>query len=329
MPAALGHDVRVNYLWEDNGFNAAPADSTYKTFGANVKFNRAEASNDPVKLFDPNDREAAKVLAQRFSGSWSVEFTMTNPWWLRTIFGSPSTTGTDLGTDGVDDRWTHTYNGKYGDSMQIVLGMEHAGEQRILSGCVVRSATVDVAVNDTVTVSLDGFYAEEQIDTTGTGPAQTTFEDDPYTFAEASFSLNGAAVNLTQNVSLSIENNVDPIGELGTRFTADYAPKVRAPSVSFSKVEKDNQDEVERLYGGTGSTSPQSYPENEAPITVSFDNGKTGSAMQTIQFDVGGAFRESYSLSGMADQEQQLRSDINEMARTITATAENDTSTAK
>lgn len=323
MPAALGHDVRVNYLWEDAGYAASPNDSTHKTFGANVKFNRAEASNDPVKLFDPNDREAAKILAQRFSGSWSVEFTMTNPWWLASIFGTPTN---DSATSAP---YTWTFDGKYGDSMRIILGMEHASEQRILKGCIVRSATIDVAVNDTVNVSLDGFYAEEEIDTTGVGPTQTTFEDDPYTFAEASFKLDSTAVNLTQNVSLSIENNVDPIGELGTRFTADYAPKVRAPSVSFSKIEKDNQDEVERLYGGAGQTTPQSRPENEAPVTIKFDNGGSAGTLQTTTFSIGGAFRESYSLSGMADPEQQLRSDINEMARTITATAKNDTSTAK
>jgi len=63
MPAATGHDVRVTYLWEDNGFSNSPSDSNHKTFGANVRFNRAEASNDPTKLFDPNDREAAQIIA--------------------------------------------------------------------------------------------------------------------------------------------------------------------------------------------------------------------------------------------------------------------------
>ena len=326
MGVATGHDVRVNYLWEDNGYAQTPNDGDYKTFGADVRFNRAEASNDPTKLFDPNDREASKIIAQRFNGSWSVEFTLTNPWWVRAVISNPTTDGTDLDGDGVADHYTHTFDGKYADTMQIRFGNEYSNDGRVLKGCVVRSCDIDVQVNDTVNVSLDGFYAEEEI-VNDIGPAQDTFQQDPMTFAQAQFSLDNEIVNLTQNVSLSIENNIDPVGELGTRFTVDYAPLVRDPSISFSKIEKDAQDELQRLYGG--STTIDNMPENQAPVTLTFDNGKSGADEETLQFDVTGAFRDSYSLSGLTDPEQQLRSDINEMAESVSATATNDTENAR
>lgn len=318
MPAAAGHNARLVYLWEDAGYAAAPTDTTYKTFGADAKLSRADGSNDALRVYNPGDRQSSDILPRRFNGSWSAEFTLTNPWFLRAVIDEPTTSGTAA-------PYTHTFSGKTPSSIQITVGLETAGAHRILKGCVVRSAEFSVQLDNTVTVTIDGFYADEAVDETGTGPAQVKYEDTPMTFAQATLSRNGTALNLVQNFSVSLEASVDPVGEVGTRLAVDYVPKALTPSVSFTKIAEADVDETKRLYGG--ATSVQQRVDNTAPLTARFDNGLSGASLETLEISMSGAFPESFGMSGIGDPETELQENINEALASASATAENDTAT--
>lgn len=326
MPTAAGHDTRVTYLWEDDGsgnpnFAGTPSDSTYKTFGSDVTLGTLEGSNQAVRVFDPGSREAREAVEQMFDGSWSVEFTLTNPWWLGGVIAQGEVSGTS-------EPYTHTYDGDVPFPLRIIVGNENTGNERFLKGCVISSARIQVSVGGMVTVSLDGAYADEE----ETSPGESTLQSQvvpsnrPMTFAQASVSRGGSTLGLVQSLSISIENNIDIIGELGTRFGVDYSPKVRSVNTEVGDI-VDTDDELTRMYGDSAASSPSTKVENSLAITATFDNGESDSAKNSLTFNLTGNIPQSYSRSGTGDPEADLEGTIQEITPSIDATAENSNST--
>lgn len=323
MPSAAGHQVRVAYLHEDNGFKSSPNDSTYKTFGADATLTTLEGSNNAVRLFDPSSREAADIIEQQFEGSWTAEFTLTNPWWLQTLIDeSPSTSGASA-------PYTHTYSGDVPDSSRIYTYDEANDIERELLGCVAVSATISADVGGNVTVTLEGAYADESSNSSPGSPvSQPTTSYRPMTFAEATVERpSGTTLSLVQNASLSIQNNTDLIRELGSRFAVDYSPKVRAASIDYTDIKEDD-NEKQRMYGSSTAQSPQADVDNTTTLDFVFDNGDTGSSKNSLTISLSTVFPDQYGLSGAGDPEADLEGTLSEMAASVSATAENDQSSA-
>lgn len=326
MPTTAGHHTRVTYLWEDSSgspnFAGTPDDSTYKTFGSDVTVGTLEGSNQAVRVFDPGDREARNAIEQMFSGSWSVEFTLTNPWWLKAVLAEATASGTDP--------TTHTFDGQVPYSMRLIIGNENTGNERILKGCVVASARIQVSVNGMVTVSLDGAYADEEETSPGEASlqSQVTPTERPMTFAQASIARGGSTLGLVQSLSISIENNTDIIGELGSRVGVDYSPKVRSINVELGDI-VDDDTELSRMYGDSAATTPETKVDNSVAMTATFDNGETGSSKNSLTINLSGNIPQSYSRSGTGDPEADLEGTLNEITPSIDATAENSTASPK
>lgn len=315
MPAATGAQTRLMYLWEDSGFKNSPSDSTYKTFGREPTLDTLEGSNNAVRQFEPNNREAQDIIEQEFSGSFTVSFTLSNPWWIRAVLSEPtSSTG------------TYTYDGDFPDSMRIVQAVEPTDEERILEGCVVTSATIDASVPDTVSVNLDGAYADERVQSVSSTKPQPSPDYRAYQFAQGNLDLDGSRQSRIQSASLSIENNTDMVRELGDRFAVDFSPKARNPSIDYVDiVNTDNTSRTERLYGESAASEPQSTVENKKPLTLRFERPDNSN---DIVFNIGGSFPDSYSLDGTGDPTSDLEAELSEMAETITAEATGDEDTA-
>lgn len=305
MPAATGADTRGVFLWEDdsNGdidfATDSPDDSTYKTFGDDVTFPDAQMDNDPVDLFDPGSREAAKRIGQMFSGTWGAEFVLSNPEFWKAVVA-------DVSTSGASPPYTHTFSGEVPWPMRIVLPVEPTGNERILKGCVVATCTIDVADNGTVNVSLNGAYADEEETSPGTGSitSQVSSSDEPLMFADGSLTFGGTTYSLVQSVTLTIENNVDLIPELGSSFAVDYSPKVRRTTIDWGKI-VENDNLLTTAYGGGSATSPQDRMDSDAEFSgdLTFDNGEaSGNADQNKHvINLSGVFPDTYGRSGTGD----------------------------
>lgn len=328
MPAAAGHDARAVYLWEDDGsgnhnFAGTPSDSTYKTFGANVSIDTAEFDNSAVNQFDPGDREAASRVAQAFSGSWSASFTLANPWFWRAVIAQASTSGSGP--------YTHSFDGTVPWSMQITLPVESTGNERILKGCVVTTCTLDVADNGEVSVTLSGPYADESETSPGTGSIQSQVAEsfDALQFADGSLTLDSTTFSLVQNVTLTIENNIDLVPELGSRTMADFSPKVRATTVDWSKI-IENDSQLTTAYGG-GGTSPASRVDSDDEFSgnLTFDNGEAGAGQNKQVVNFAGGFPDTYGRSGTGDPTADYVEDVSDFVREVDVTATNNTSSAQ
>lgn len=325
MPSATGHDTRLVYLWEDDGeFNQAvgtPSDEEHKTLGANISVNTLEGSNNALRVFDPNSREASEIIEQNFDGSISVEFTLTNPWWIQAVLGPLSNGGASSAP------YSYTPDTDVPQTMHAIVGNDKTGNERTLTGVFFTSAEISVQMNGEVRVSMEGAYANEEEASPGAGSLteQVTTSKRPMMFHQASLALNGSTQGLIQNASVSIENNIDGIGELGTRFLVDYSPKVRAITLSFTDIVDDNS-ELTRMYGG--ETAPQEQVDTSDSLTFTFDNGETGGAKNSLAIDLSLAFPNSYGRTGIADPESDLQGNISDMVGEVSCTAENDADTA-
>lgn len=331
MPALAGSDTRIVYRWEDDGsgnpnFNGSPSDSTYKTFGYNASLTDAELSNNPVNMFDPATREAAERVAQAFSGTWSVEFTLANPWFWKAVIADVSTSGAGP--------YDHTYDGEIPYPMEIVLPVEEIGNERLLKGCVVSSCTLDVADNGEVTVTLSGAYADENETSPGTGSlqSQVTESFDPLMFADGSITWSGTTYDLVQSGTLTIENNIDMVPALGQRVPADYSPKVRSTTIDWEKLVESTTGDglLTRAYGGSGTT-PASRMDGDDEISgdLTFDNGESGGSQNQQVINFAGTFPDTYGRTGTGDPSADYIETNGYFAREVDVVATNDTSTAK
>lgn len=311
---SAGHETRLLYYWEDAGFATAPTDSTAKTFGADVQVTTTEGQNAVQRVFRPGKRTAIDQLAMVFDGSWAVQFTLVNPWWLRTLLGSPTQTANDVDGDGVTDSWTYDYTDTAPETIQIVEAHEQSGKQRVLKGCIATRATIDTSVEQGAQVTLEGAYATEDLQSNAT-PSQPSATDtyDPLTFAEGSISIGGTTESYVQNMSLTIEANADPIKEMGSRIAVDFNPKVLAPSVNFGKIFDGDHSSLESLFGGsTATTVQEDADDNKVSVTMTFDNGKSdGSGINTGDFTVTGTLADSYGEDGIGDPRADLQETVN------------------
>lgn len=322
MPPAAGHDVRVMFLHEDAGFASSPSDTTYKTFGADATVSRLEGSNNAVRVFNPGNREAANIIEQAFNGAFSVEFTLTSPWWLQEVItDSPSTSGSS-------SPYSHSFDGKTPSSMRVYTYDENADSARELIGCVIQSASFSASVGGNVNVTLEGAYADEALTETPSSPeGQVKTTERAMTFAEATVERpSSTTLSLIQNASLTINNNTDIISELGTRFGVDYSPKIRTASIDYGDIKEDDS-ELKRMYGD--STEPQSDVDNTTSIDFVFDNGDSGASKNALTVSLTTTFPDSYGVSGIGDPEADLEGTLSEMAASVSATAENSTSSVQ
>lgn len=315
-----GHEVRAGYLWEDNGFRNAPTDSTYKIWGHDAQVTAAEGGHEAVRVFNPNSNRAADIIEQAFQGSFSLESVITNPWWLRGVLGTASTSGTSA-------PYTHTYQGGPPDPLRIAMANEDNEHERTLMGCVISDIEVSVEVEGNATLSIDGAYAKEKNpDESGNIFTQPTPEERPMTFAQATLDVGATTYQLVQSASLSLSLNTEMIRELGDRYPVTFSPKVFDVSLDFSRVRKDNAD-IDRFYDGTDTMSQT--VENEKTLDLLFDNGESGSDKNSLSFEMSGAIPNELSEEGLGDEESDVEVSMTEMGQDLKVVAENSTSSAK
>jgi hypothetical protein len=312
MPSGVsaGHETTLLYYWEDNGFAQSPTDSTPKNFGADPTVGTTEGRNALRRVFEPGTRTGIDQIAVNFDGRITINFVLTNPWWLRTILGKPGM------VDNGDGSFTYTYSiAEDGtpDTIQVVEGHEQSGKERVIKGVLITEASIDVQVEGEAQVSLTGAYADEEITSPASLTTQPSKDYDPMTFVDGSVSIGGTTEAYVQSMGLTLTNNVDPIREMGTSFFVDYNPKTLEPSVNLTDIFDGDHDSLEALFGGSGETSPlENRDENQAVVDMAFDNGNTaGSGINKGSFDVSGTLQESYDEAGIGDPRADLEETIN------------------
>lgn len=361
MVVTTGKDTSLVYSWETN-FNDAPdttidtgsgetlADNSY-TFGAGVTLGTNEGSNNAERVFRPGSRQAQYVLESQFDGSWSVDFVLTHPWFLKGFFGDPTTVDgrTDDGTTtGNVVTYEHTFDGKFPDTMMLTEQIDRPGgkvDQRVLTGCVVSSVEISVDVEGQAEVSMDGAYATETLyqDVANNGPFsaidQPTTTRRPLHFGQAKMYRDGATEALVQDASLSLEGNVDMVYELGSRIAADFSPKAIEPDLSYTRlVDPGNFKDRKSMYGNEGDGANISSPaqrrmgEDGIAVELTFNNDgdpqdDTDQPVNKVNWIAEGGLTDSLSKNNVGDPESEIELDVDRIVDSAYVVAENEEST--
>lgn len=324
MPTATqGHDINLYYFREDNGFNMSPSDSTPKPWGANTRVTNAEGSNNAVQVFNPGSRTPVEVIKQNFEGSWGVDFTFTNPWWLSGILGEPTS------TDNGDGSFTYTWDeGSDPLPYQLVIERTPDSSHRVLSGCVVTQMTIRGSVRSETTVSLTGAYAEEEIIEGATMNGQPELDYGPTTYADTMLNIGGSQEGYVQNAAMQLQTNVELVDELGSNIAIDYSPRALIPSLNYAKiVENGDTVQFEDLYGGATTIQQEDPPKKDASLVI--DNGQAaGSGINTFETTFTGTESASVGEEGIGDPQSDLQNQINRLSTGVEFTATNEESTA-
>lgn len=340
-----GADTIWVYRWEDDdSFNqapAAPSDTENKTFGANVTADAFDRSQNPERIYKPFSRTADTILEAQFDGSWGTDHILSNTWWLQFIFGQPTTSGTSA-------PYTHTYeldNGNPPRTAQLIQET-HYGDgsvsQTVYTGCFVSSIDVDVSTEDTVSVSLDGTYTDEEYYATASNSpygeigSQPDIKYRPMHFGNSLFKFDrdndGTAetLSLVQDASISLEGNAEGERELGTRLIAIPSFLQFEPDISYTHLVDAGIKEEEQTasaYGSTASTTIQETMNdaNDLAAELEFDAG-TAKANK-LTFNTTGAFPDSYSRDNVGSPEDALEDDVDRLSQDVTAIVESDVQT--
>ena len=330
MPAATGAHTELWYKWEldasdnpDFGAGDGTEDVNRKPFGGNANTTALEISNNPLDVFEPNSREMAEIVAQHFDGSITIDFEITNPWWLQGVIAQATS------EDNADGTYTHTFDGDVPLPMAIYAGYDEQATDggtmyRIFEGVVNQTATVTTTVEGAAEISFAAIFANEETDETAL-EGQPTLDESVMMFQHATLQSEGSAISLVQDASVEINNNTDIIRELGTRLGVDYSPKGRIPSVDFTKI-RENNDEVESFYGSEAASAVQeTVTDQDEDLVYVLDNGESaGDGMNQMEIAMGGNFPESVSTENLGNPQEDLQQAIGRRLRTVTASATNE-----
>lgn len=351
--ATGAHTIWV-YVWEDDtDFNqspGSPSDSTHKIFGTNETMDSQDRENNPERMFRPFNREAEEIIEQQFDGSWSADFTLANTWWLQFFFGAPTTTEVTAGSE-----YEHLYETDPRTppkSAHLIEETHYPGgqiEQVVYTGCAASSIDVDVSTEDTISVSLDGLYAQDHTflgsdgdlaygdasDGIGSQPS-TSYRAQHFGNATLSVDLDDDGTadmkRLIQDTSISMEGNVEGEYEIGSRIIAVPSYLQYEPSMDYTGlVGLDIVDgERRNAYGSAAAdTQQETMDSSQILAQLEVDNGLGLGDQQQVLFEMSGAFPDSYSRNNVGDPQEALEEDITRMLTNLTVTVTTDTETAE
>lgn len=279
---ATGAGTYALFGWESTFKTAVTAD---KLFGAGQKLNRDE-SNNMKKIYSMGHRAATNIVPTAFTGKAGIEFILSNPWFLRGVFGA---TPTKTGTGPYTYYYVDTANVNTGGAviipntvpaMTIENGIDIGGSNDPVTkflGTIIDSCEITCASNQEVKCKVDTQFADITYTKAGAWSrtaldAATT--DAPFIYSQGDLKVGGTVIGNVTNATITFKNNLQMITGIGARGASAYAIRQLDTDVKAT-VYFDSTALLENFYGGAGPLS--ALP--NAPITASleliFDNDDT------------------------------------------------------
>ena len=66
-----------------------------KTMGQGIKITTLQRKNNTEAVYTTGKRNAQKLIPKKYEGLISMEFALANPWFLKAVFGTVTSTGTN------------------------------------------------------------------------------------------------------------------------------------------------------------------------------------------------------------------------------------------
>ena len=306
----------VKYGWET--VYGTVTGTIDKPFGHGVRITTLQRRNNVEKVFSLGARNAQKLVEKQYGGTTTIEFALANPWFLRAVFGTVTS------TTGTPDVHTFTeFDTLPSLTIENDINTDTASVAKILGGTV-DTMVLTAAVNEIARVRLDIPYSTETFGSTTSAVVSESFE--LFTFAGGSLELPDATtIAEVQNIELTVNNYSEAVYGLGSRFAQKMPVKNREYSSRVTLAFEESATMLEKLYGS--SSAPNSTVAESATMELVFDNGEspTSDDHRQISFVFTGIKIDEESLS--QDPTTLIMEDVNIGMRSCVCTARNATTT--
>ena len=311
-----GAHVYVKYGWEGTTYGVLGSGLTAdKKFGLQDKMSSLTLTNNKVNLAKLNQNTVDKFAYGQQQGTASVSFTLSSPWIIGSILGTPTKAGTTP--------FTYTYPQTSGlpktaRTIQVEVGYDGLAADivRTLKGGIVGSLSISASVGGLVDCSADITYGVEtapspNLTATPTKPA----EEFPYTFAHAELYFAGALVAQCQDASLSIAQNAELLYGLGNHAAATAYKRVLDITGSF-KASWLNKNLLDDLLAQIAAVPQETVGGGATEFRLTFEK----SAAEKIVITLTGLAINDHGVSGLEPVEPVFE-DISWTAKTISVVA--------
>lgn len=239
-----------------------------------------------IKVYGLGSQNATQVIAGKYEGMARVEFLLGTSEFFAMVLGATATTSSNPNVH------THTEATTL-PSVTIENGVNLTTDSvALLLGCKVNSCTISARIGEAVNCSLDMLYKTE---TEGTSLDATPATDAEVvmTFAQGSVTLGSTVANV-QSFELTINNNLEQVWGLGSRFNTQSIGKSREYSFSMTASFEAAATTLEKLYGG--GTAPIASPAETGTLVLSFTNGLSADDERHIEITVTGIQIDEHSM---------------------------------
>ena len=311
-----GAHVYVKYGWEEAVYGVIGSGLLPdKKFGLQDKMSSLTLTNNKVNLAKLNQNTVDKFAYGQQQGSASMSFTLSNPWIIGAILGTPTKAGTTP--------FTYTYPQTSGlpktaRTIQVEVGYDGLAADivRTLKGGIIGSLSISASVGGLVDCSADITYGIETAPSSSLGTAPTKpSEEFPYTFAHAELYFAGALVAQCQDASLSLAQNAELLYGLGNHSAATAYKRVLDITGSF-KASWLNKNLLDDLLAQIAAVPQETVGGGATEFRLTFEK----SSAEKIVITLTGLAINDHGVSGLEPVEPVFE-DISWTAKTISVVA--------
>jgi len=254
-------------------------------FGLEQKITNWSLTNNRITLPAPNQIEPAIYAYGSTRGSFAVDYVMSNPFWLSTLYCNVATAAC-MPTVGTH---IHTFTNmcKGIQPISIEVGVDQAGAcmqvVRTLKGAIVNSVSLRSSIGEVIRMSSDISYADEQEGCALDATPATDADNFPYTFAYGNLTTSAGTVANLQSFDITINPNVDLLYTHNTSVADTAYRRLMEITGTFTSTYVDNtllRDLYAQAHTGTFCMDPvgldcEVFAREQATLTIVFDNGDT------------------------------------------------------
>ena len=291
-------------------------------FGKEVKATGLEFKNNQMPLGQLYTTEVESFAYGKNEGKVSVEYVLSNPWFLQSIF-SDSTSASVSGT-----LYSHTWesdpatNSTVRDlnTMALRLGYDvNANFLREPVGAVCSSLSFKMAIGEPIKITQEIIWGEETNTETFLAPTGTALAGEaPYTFVNAVITspLTGTTLATIQLFDLNLNTNAELLFEFGSALSKDAWRKILEMTGKVTVTVKDS--------GFIKEVLDRAESANDMVVTIS--NGASGNALREIVMTFSGVGFHTHGNTGI-EPGQLVLENIDFQARSCTVVAKNQAAT--
>lgn len=314
------------FSWCNYGF-----ETTYGTvaatfprpFGQGVKITIAQRNN-MERIFNLGARNAGANVAKKFEGTASVEFVLGagetsiahgGASWLRAVLGA-------IPTDSSSGPTLHTYAesntlASFSISTGTDMGSLDAGFALI--GCKVMSMTLTAAVGEVARVRLECPFRTMSFTSATNAITQVVPTEVPLTFAQGTLSVAGVDVGYVQSVELTVNEDLEMVWGLGSRYATAGVEKRREYNLRMTVAFSNAALLLEKFYGKASVVAATDLATlNPAGVAcvLTFDNGLSTTSQRSVIFTFANLYLDEHSLP--LDVNEVVKEDVTGYALSCT-----------